>query len=212
MSDPLSTLTQAELLALALEASRRGDSGHALVYLKEAARRSDASARALFMLGSEYAQLGLASEAKASMSRAVEQADAFPLAHFQLGMLHVVSGENAAARAAWAALDGLASGHAESYLLAFRRGMQHLMADEFDAAVQALREGVAANRANEPLNADMRRVIDAIEHLPGRQATQETAGAALPPSPLPEPLSAALDDVDAGHLFISAYTQRGKPH
>ena len=80
MSDSFSNLTQAELLAVALDASRRNDSGRALVYLKEAASRADASAQALFMLGSEYAQLGLTTEAKASMAKAVELGPGFPLA------------------------------------------------------------------------------------------------------------------------------------
>ena len=44
MSDTLQSLSQGELLALALEASRREDAGHALAYLKEASARPDAIA------------------------------------------------------------------------------------------------------------------------------------------------------------------------
>ncbi|KQV48444.1 hypothetical protein ASC95_21155 [Pelomonas sp. Root1217] len=209
MPDTLTNLTQTELLALALEASRRNDAGHALAYLKEAAGRADASVQALFMLGSEYAQLGLVAEAKASMAKAVELGDDFPLARFQLGMLHVTSGETDMAKAVWAPLAGLGAEHPHAYLMAFHRGMQHLVNDEFDAAVHTLSEGVALNHVNEPLNADMRRVIDAIEHLPGRQAA---------PQALAEervrvaPDTGAGSEVEPSHLFISAYTRRGKPH
>ncbi|MFT7724445.1 MAG: hypothetical protein QM788_16715 [Roseateles sp.] len=218
--DSLTKLTQTELLALALEASRRDDAGHALAYLKEAAGRADASAHALFMLGSEYAQLGLAAEAKASMARAVELGPDFPLARFQLGMLHVTSGEVEAAKAAWAPLASLGTLHPQAYLAALHRGMLHLVADEFDAAVQALSEGVEQNHDNPPLNGDMRRVIDAIQHLPGRDGA--TSAAVEAPAPVPgsavaaKPEDAVVSGAEAGlepeHLFISAYTHRGKPH
>lgn len=218
MSDALATLTQPELLALALEASRRDDSGHALAYLKEATGRADASTQALFMLGSEYAQLGMATEAKAAMAKAVELGADFPLARFQLGLLHLTSGEVDAAKATWAPLAGLAGQHPQAYLAVFHRGMLHLMADEFDAAVQALSDGVTQNQDNEPLNRDMRRVIDAIQHLPGREglaAQEPAAGQAAPAPQAPQAAAEVSSDeaeADPGHLFISAYTHGGKPH
>jgi hypothetical protein len=52
MDSSLNSLTQSELLALALEATRRGDAGHSMAYLKEAAVRGDVSADAMFLLGS----------------------------------------------------------------------------------------------------------------------------------------------------------------
>lgn len=210
MSDSLSKLTQAELLAIALDASRRDDAGHALAYLKEAAGRADATGQALFMLGSEYAQLGLVAEAKASMARAVELGPDFPLARFQLGMLHVTSGEVEAAKGAWAPLAVLRPPHPQAYLAAFYRGMLHLVADEFDAAMQALGEGVALNHDNEPLNRDMRRVIDAIEHLPGREAKAPATVAPL--ATVARDVLGGEPEAEPSHLFISAYKQGGKPH
>lgn len=213
MSDTLQSLSQGELLALALEASRRQDAGHALAYLKEASARADASPQALFMLGSEYAQLGMMDEAKASMARAVQVGPDFAIARFQLGMLHITSGEVDAAKAAWAPLTLLAADHPQAYLAAFHRGMLHLVADEFDAAIASLQSGLTQNQENEALNGDMRRVIDAIEHLPGRSPTAPAAAAPQPeaaPSAVPTP--AADADVEPSHLFINAYTHRGKPH
>lgn len=215
MSDVFLNLTQAELLALALDASRRKDAGHALAYLKEAASRADVSAQALFMLGSEYAQIGLMQEAKASMARAVERGADFPLARFQLGMLHVTTQEHEAAKAVWQPLAELGERHPQAYLATFGRGMGHLIADEFDAAIQVLGEGVAKNQENAPLNAEMRRIIDAIEHLPGRVnpplASATPASAETPPAPVAE-VQGPEADSDPSHLFISAYTQSGKPH
>ncbi|HEY8880846.1 MAG TPA: tetratricopeptide repeat protein [Roseateles sp.] len=211
MSDSLQLLTQSELLALALEASRRDDAGRTLAYLKEAGGRADASPQALFMLGSEYAQLGMMDDAKASMVRAVEVGPDFAIARFQLGMLHLTSGEVDAAKAVWAPLVMLGADHPQGYLAAFHRGMLHLVADEFDDAIAALSAGLAQNQENEALNGDMRRVIDAVEHLPGR-SPQTPAPAAAPVQPEAASASTPDADVEPSHLFINAYTHRGKPH
>jgi tetratricopeptide (TPR) repeat protein len=213
MSDTLQSLTQGELFALALEASRRNDAGHALAYLKEASSRVDASAQALFMLGSEYAQLGLMGDAKASMARAVEVGPDFAIARFQLGMLHLTSGEVDAARATWAPLTLLGADHPQAYLATFHQGMLHLVADEFDDAIAALNAGLAQNQENEALNGDMRRVVDAIEHLPGRSPHASAPAASQPePEAAPAPSADEEADVEPSHLFINAYTHRGKPH
>jgi tetratricopeptide (TPR) repeat protein len=212
MSDTLQTLSQAELFSLALEASRRDDSGHALAYLKEASRRTDASAQVLFMLGSEYAQLGLIEDAKESMARAVSAGPELFIARFQLGMLHVTSGNVDAARAAWAPLAEMAADHPQAYLARFRAGMLHLVADEFDEAVAALNAGLVQNHENEPLNNDMRRVVDAIEHLPGRSPQTPVAPRQSESESESEPQPSADTEEEPSHLFINAYTHRGKPH
>lgn len=201
--DSMCSLTQGELLALALEASRLGESGHALTYLKESAARADAEGPTLFMLGSEYAQLGLIEEAKDSMARAVEQSPDFPLARFQLGLLHLTSGDVPTALNVWEPLTSLDAAHPQAYLAAFHRGMRHLIADEFDAALLALREGIALNRDNEPLNGDMARLATSIEQLPGRERAAAVTAA-------PQPSSET--DAEPSHLFISAYAKSGKPH
>lgn len=213
MSNLLSNLTQAELLALAVDSSRRNEAGHALAYLKEAAGRADASARVLFMLGSEYAQLGMLQEAKASLSRAVELGPEFPLMRFQLGMLHANAQEIDAAKVAWQPLADLPPQHAQAYLATLRRGMLHLVAEEFDASIGALNAGIEQNKENERLNAEMRRIVEAI----GGMQESRTSPVAVPP-PIqahvqrPAQVPSAEAEAEPGHLFISAYTQGGKPH
>lgn len=217
MSELLNNLTQAELFALALDASRRRDGGHALAYLKEAARRADVSAQALFMLGCEYAQIGMIQEAKAAMAEAVEQGQDFPLARFQLGMMHMATQELEAAKAVWQPLSDLGPQHPQGYLATFQRGMRHLIAEEFDTAIQTLGEGMAQNQENAPLNVEMRRISDALERLPGRVKAAEDGsmpGAAKTPE-APQPATGLLAgeaEPDPSHLFISAYSQGGKPH
>lgn len=218
MSDPSVTLTQPELLALALEAARRDDGGRSLAYLKEAVARPDASAEALFMLGSEYAQLGLLPDAKAFMARAIEVSPDLHIARFQFGLLQLTSGEPEAAQAIWAPLAALDEAHPQHYLQSFHRGLISLIADKFDAAVEAIQEGLRLNQSNEPLNADMRRILDAVEHLPGRDsASRASQLGALAGAHRAEPIAAADDkaaepELEPSHLFINAYTHRGKPH
>lgn len=215
VSDLLRSLTLEELFALALDASRRREAGHVLAYLKESAKRADVSAQALFMLGSEYAQIGMKPEAKAAMARAVERGPDFPFARFQLGMLHATTNETEAAKAVWQPLTELRPEHPQAYLSTLQRGMRHLLSEEFDAAIQVLREGIAQNQENAPLNAEMRRIIDAVEHLPGRVSAAVVdpmpAAAEMPPAAAAD-IPAAEPDSDPSHLFISAYTQSGKPH
>lgn len=209
MTDALVTLTHAELLALALEASRRDDSAQALACLKASASRADAPALALFMLGSEYAQLGLVDQAKAAFGQAVERGPDLPLARFQLGMLHMTCGEVDAARAVWAPLALLEASHPQAYLACFHRGMCHLAADEFAQAAQALGEGVALNQDNPPLNNDMRRVIDAIQHLPNHPGMLAAPAQGSQDPQAPQEGTSAAEA--PAHLFISAYAN-GKLH
>lgn len=203
MSSPFVALTSEELLALAVEATRRGDSGHSMAYLKEAASRDDAPADALFLLGSEYAQIGLVAEAAASFERALEVAPGHALARFQLGLLHLTSGEPAAAQIAWGPLAELPPSHPHAaFLAAFHRGLVHLIKDEFAPAVRELERGIELNLSNAALNGDMRKIVDAVRSLPGVDLNETN------------PPGAASDErVEdaAGHLFINAYT-RGKPH
>jgi len=187
----LDSLTQTELLAVALEATRRGDAGHALVCLKEAAGRADASAEACFMLGSEYAQIGLVDDALRQLGRAASLGPDFAIAHFQLGLLQLTAGQPEQAREAWRGLDGLA---ADAPLAWFRRGLEHLIRDEFQACVQALEEGIRRNLANPALNVDMQGVVNRVQALPA------------------EVLGAKPGETEGGsHLFLHAY-EAGKLH
>lgn len=214
MPEALDYLSQRELMALVAEAMGRGDSGHAMAYLKAAVARDDRTPEALFMLGSEYAQIKLVDDALDCMGRAVAQAPEFWIARFQLGLLHLTAGQPAQAQAVWAPLATLADGDAKAYLKRFHQGLLHLIADEFGPAVQWLQSGIALNHENEPLNVDMRRIIDAVAHLPGAASTApaELAGSAPPPAPAETKVPATEADVEPSHLFISAYATRGKPH
>jgi tetratricopeptide (TPR) repeat protein len=190
------TLTQAELLALALEATRRSDSGHAMAYLKQAAARADATPEACFLLGSEYAQIGLVEDALAHLHRAVALAPNYAIARFQLGLLHLTNAQPHEALAVWAPLADLGLEHP---LAALRQGLEHLIRDQFVDCVQWLERGIELNTEIPALNADMQNIIQQVKALPS-----EGEGVAV-----------AKTDVDeepaASHLFLNAYTG-GKVH
>ncbi|RQO63603.1 hypothetical protein DBR47_03505 [Paucibacter sp. KBW04] len=189
------TLSQQELLALALEASRRGDSAHSLLYMKQAAAREDATPQAFFLLGSEYAQIGMTVEALLNFQRAVELDPDFAIARFQLGLLLLTTAQPDAALAAWAPLSDLGNVHP---LSVFHSGLQHLIRDEFGECISCLLRGIELNTENPALNHDMQQIVNSI------RAHVDSQGAA--PSE-----SKAGEEQAEGHLFLNAYTG-GKVH
>lgn len=215
MNSELQHLSQHELLSLALDAFQREDSGRALAYLKEAGSREDANAQVLFMLGSEYAQIGMIPEAKAVLLKALHATPELPIARFQLGLLHLTSGDAISARETWQPLLNRTVADASDYLRHFAQGLLDASEDSWDNARSALLQGIALNLDNPALNKNMQGVI---ERLNAAQATAEVpavtlAATAAPIPPIAAaPASTSASDVDASHLFISAYQHRGKPH
>lgn len=100
-----------------------------------------------------------------AMSRAVKLAPDFDLARFQLGFFELTSGEAAAAVRTWAPLER--SLPAEHWMRLFVAGLRALAEDRFAACREALTAGIAANRENQPLNADMTLIVAECEKLEG---------------------------------------------
>jgi tetratricopeptide (TPR) repeat protein len=194
MESELATLSQTELLALALEATRRGDSGHSMAYLKEASARGDASEQAHFLLGSEYAQIGLMDQARQHFQRAVDLNAEFSIARFQLGLLQLTNAQPEEALSTWSALSALGSEHP---LEIFHLGMQHLIRDEFVACLQCLERGIALNTDNPALNTNMQLVIERVKGL--------VAYPADPASVHPQADEGSKHETES-HLFLNAYT------
>lgn len=113
-----------------------------------------------FMRGSILAGRQEAREAHAALARAVELAPDFHLARYQLGFFELTSGEADRALSTWGPLQRLP---ADLYLRKFVDGLIHLVRDEFDEALSLMREGIALNRDNEPLNSDIRLLIAECE-------------------------------------------------
>lgn len=162
LADTLARLDQAELLQLALRAGAADDAAGAIACLKEAAGRSDANGTTHYLLGAEYAQIGLYDRAADAMEMALAIDPSLALVRLQLGLLWMTRADAARSAQVLAPLDDLAPGDPLAY---FGRGLRQLAVDEFDVARRSLQAGIAANTANAPLNADMQRIIDQIDAL-----------------------------------------------
>jgi tetratricopeptide (TPR) repeat protein len=194
----LTLLDQAELLQLALNASRAGDSATAIGYLKEAVSRPDAGGIAHYLLGAEYAQIGMYQRAAGEMEAALALEPGLSMARLQLGLLWLGAGDGDRAQAVMAPLEELASGDP---LRLFGAGLRHLAADRLAEARACLQEGIGCNSANAALNGDMGKIVDQLDAMmaPGQA---DTPGA-----------GAGADGVADGmrHLLLSAYTGKSSP-
>lgn len=117
-----------------------------------------------FLRGSLLIGLKRFVEAHDALTRAVTIAPDFALARFQLGFFELTSGEANAALETWEPLRALPPGH---WMLSFVAGLEHLIADRFEACIAMLREGIAANTETLPLNHDMQLIIEKCEELLG---------------------------------------------
>lgn len=187
----LAGLDQAELMQLALQAGAAGEAGGAIAYLKEAVARPDATAQAHYLLGAEYAQLGMFDRASGEMEAALALDQTLYTARLQLGLLWL--GANQAARAA-DVLAPLREAGVPAALQHFGGGLLQLIADDLAGARAELEQGMAANTVNPPLNGDMQRIVDEIN-------ARLAAGAAAPAAAA----TPAEPEGDGQHLLLSAY-------
>lgn len=188
-----------ELLHLAIEASGRNEHGSAIAYLKQALDLPEGSAatsadyaKYLYMLGAEYAQIGMMDRAADHMAQAVEMDPTLHTARFQLGLLHLTCNQPEQALSVLAPFVGLSE---ESPFHHFGAGLQHLVQDQFTLCRESLLKGIDLNsRSSAPnlaLNADMQKLLNALD--------QQAAGV---------PAMSAMDSpqVEAGFM-MSAYNR-----
>jgi len=167
---------------MALAASTGNDSERSIGYLKQAIELDQRMAEAHYLLGAEYAGAGQYDLAVSEMSAALVHKPELGAARFQLGLLFLTLGRVEEAVTTWGLLDMLPAKHP---LHLFKTGMIHLIRDEFEQAVALLREGIAGNSENPPLNRDMQLVIEKIA-----RAQAEASGA-----------------TDARHVLVSSYSR-----
>ncbi|MCS3806388.1 tetratricopeptide (TPR) repeat protein [Chromobacterium alkanivorans] len=166
-------LDQEELFQLALQAMESQQHAEAVALLKQGVRNDGEDARLRYLLGAEYAQIGLFDRAAAEMEQAVALQPGLVMAVFQLGLLHLTQGLPERAEQAWQGLDALAADHP---LQLFRQGLSHLIRDEFADCRERLMLGIAANQAAPMLNEDMKRILEQIDAQ--QSAVPETEPAA----------------------------------
>ncbi len=190
----LSMLDQDELLQLAKNASGSDDSATAIAYLKEAVSRADATGAAHYLLGAEYAQIGMYERAVNEMESALALDPALATARLQLGLLWIGGGAVERAESVLAPLAELA---ADDPLRQFGAGLALLIKNQLDDAAARLEQGIALNPGNAALNQDMRKIIDEIARVCSAEAAAPAAAKAPSAAPAAE---------DTQHILLSAYT------
>jgi tetratricopeptide (TPR) repeat protein len=193
MTDQATELSADELMHLALYATEQNTPEKAIVHLKKLLNMEPDHAKARYLLGALHAQIGLHAKAAEEMAQALVLEPDLHTARFQLGLLHITAGRTAEAEQVWEGLNTLGD---RDPLYLFKKGMLHLVRDEFEQCVEALKSGIELNTYNEDLNNDMRRVLGDAE-----KALQEH------PAALQEAKDGAAE-ANGQHMLLSIYESK----
>ena len=180
MTMDLTAFDSEELLHLAINMAGQQRYADALTCLKQAAKMDPSNGAAVYFIGIIYAQINLYERALATMQRAVQIDPSLHIAHFQIGLLNFTSNRVAQAIEAWKPLDKL--GKLEPLYL-FKMGLEALAAENFDRCREYLTEGIALNGVNEPLNDDMRKILQRIQNLENAEDSDSDMGDLDPNAP-----------------------------
>lgn len=192
-SDTYAELDAEELFHLGVKASRDGRDADALRFLKLAIERAPGHAQAQWVLGAEYAGLGMPDRAREHLGAAVNLDPSLDTARFQWGLLELTSGQVDAAQEIWVPLDALAETHP---LRLFKQGMLELARDDMGTALHSLQRALKDPALDAALRKDIEMVVKQIEA--SRSAAQGS------PAVTEEPGDSGVEN----HLMLSAY-QRG---
>lgn len=186
--NPSTDLDAAELTHLAAKAMGGGRDEDALRLLQRASERDPRDGKPHHLRGAIFASQGEPGKAIEAMTQALALEPHLMVARFQLGLLHLTSGNVVEARSVWQAFDDLAERHP---LRLFRTGMLHLANDAFEDCVALLEQGISLCES-ESINKDMRRVIEKVR--------------AVIPAKRPEEGESRAQD-NARHVMLARYEQ-----
>ncbi len=178
-----------ELLQLALAESREGRHDRAISLLKQGRQAAPEDARILYLLGAEHAQIGLHDRAIEEIRQSVALDASIPSAHFQLGLLLLMRGENQSAEQAWVPLGQLS---AVDPLRIFAEGLNRMVDGDAVGSIEKIEQGLARSKADVALSTSMQRILESIRAAGAKQDLADTL--------------AALPD-DSQHVLLSAYRE-----
>ena len=130
-----------------------------LLRLRAAIVRDPGNAELRYLLGAELAQRREYPEAVAQMRTALDINPKLHFARLQLGLLYLTMSQPDDSLAIWAPLEELDETAA---LKAFKRGLEALIRDDFNACIGFLQQGIHLNKQNATLNDDMSQLIDRV--------------------------------------------------
>jgi tetratricopeptide (TPR) repeat protein len=156
----LSQLDHDELFARVMQAVRAHNHSEAFSLLKYALEQHPEDARWHYLLGAEYAQIGLYDRALAMMKQALDRDPTLSIAWFQVGLLQLSQGQPEQAIATWQTLERLDE---LAPLRLFSKGLRHLINDEYSACRACLKRGIALNQTVPTLNNDMQKIMEQMD-------------------------------------------------
>jgi tetratricopeptide (TPR) repeat protein len=127
-----------------------------LLRLRAAILRDPGNPELHYLLGAELAQRREYGEAVAQMRTALDINPKLHFARLQLGLLYLTMAQPDDSLAIWAPLEDLDESAA---LKAFKRGLEALIRDDFNACIGFLQQGISLNKQNATLNDDMSLLI-----------------------------------------------------
>jgi len=163
------------LLDAAIQASLADHADQALALLCDSIGQFHVNPRAHYLLGAEYAQRQRYGDAVMHMTIAIDQAPDMAVARLQLSLLWLTLGNPTSASAQ---LGPLLELPADQALGRFARALACICNGDVPAAQAELTAGLALGTDNQPLMADMRRLLSALEGGAQPEAVAGQAAAA----------------------------------
>lgn len=180
-----------QIMQDALAATQRDALDESDALLRHALVLNPAAAMPHLLRAANFAHADRHDLAEASYVACLTRAPSLAMARFQLGLLQLTRSRPAVARASWEPLLGLADAHP---LKLFVLGLLAMLDEDASGACRFIREGIAMNRDNAPLSADMQALLQRLEHA---EAPQAFAGAE----------AEGISSSDT-HFLIGAYRRR----
>lgn len=168
-----------DLLQRALDATRRDALDESEALCQQAIALAPGAAMPHYLRATNFAHAGRFELAEACYTACLTRAPDFAIARFQLGLLQASGGRAALAHATWEPLLGLPADH---FLHLFARGLMLLLAERWTDARAAIERGLAANHENEPLNMDMRGLLERVTEAEARSADAQAQAGTQPAS------------------------------
>ena len=191
----ISPLTCRELMHFALYTSKIKRADLTIQYLKQLIQIEPDNVDALFLLGSEYAEINLIDEGVEAMEKALQLSEEAHLVRFQLAMLQLSIGENQKAIDGLTHLEDLPE---EALLYHYAKGMLALMDEHIETAMDWLTKGLSLPTDNQPLQVNMQALLDKIKRAEKNNETSE----------LLKNEDESDDNKNASKLFLSIYDKK----
>jgi tetratricopeptide (TPR) repeat protein len=155
----MSSFDSEEHFFLALNAISEKAHDRAIDHLKEITS-GEYYSRAVYLLGAEYAEIGMYDRAKQSFQSIIDVEPLKEMVRLQKGLLHIFLDEQHEARLCLGQLVEVRN--EASFIYWFAQGILVSLDSQNQKAIECLKKGVELNEVNEPLNEDMRKYIEKL--------------------------------------------------